>query len=504
MTLGELLEGIEIVAARGTLEMSVQGLAYDSRRVRPGDVFFALSGSKQDGRGFAREAQAAGAVAIVGSGLDAAGDGVVSVSEPRRALAQASARFHGYPARTLRIAGVTGTNGKTTTTWMLTSIFRAAGVSPGLIGTIAYRIGDESRAAPFTTPEAPELQALLREMNDRGVRMVAMEVSSHALVQRRAYGVEFDAVVFTNLTQDHLDYHGDMEHYLDAKLMLFDGRNGPSTKRATAIVWVDDPAGRRVVAAAEQAGLRVVTVGSELTSGPQASRLDVSVGRIESRPDGLALQLFVDLRGTRMGETLVRLPLLGRFNAANAALAVATAAVLGIDVRTIVRSLEAMSGVPGRLERVEAGQPWLVVVDYAHTPDALERALAAVREHVRGRVSLVFGCGGDRDSGKRPQMGRIAARDADRAWVTNDNPRGEDPAAIARAIMAGDETGRLVLQLDRRAAIAESLAAARPGDAVLIAGKGHETTQTIGDRVLPFDDRAVARELLAARGTGSP
>ena len=385
------------------------------------------------------------------------------------------------------------------------SIFRAAGLAPGLIGTIAYRIGDENRPAPFTTPEAPELQALLHEMKGRGVRAVAIEASSHALVQHRVDGVEFDVVAFTNLTQDHLDYHGDMERYLDAKLRLFDGRTGPSSKRARAIVWVDDPVAAHVLAAAEGAGLRVLRVGTDHGEHEPAMRLDVGVQGVEPRPDGLDLRLSLEGAGPGgRGEMRLRLPLLGRFNAANAAVAVAAARALGIGERAIARGLETMPGVPGRLERVAEGRPWLVVVDYAHTPDALERALAAVREHTRGRVLLVFGCGGDRDRGKRPLMGRIAAERSDQAWVTNDNPRGEDPEAIARAIAAGDPAGRLRVQLDRRTAIGEALAAARPDDAVVIAGKGHETTQTVGERVLPFDDRAVARELLEARGTRTP
>jgi UDP-N-acetylmuramoyl-L-alanyl-D-glutamate--2,6-diaminopimelate ligase len=394
---------------------------------------------------------------------------------------------------------------------MLESIFRAAGLKPGVIGTTGYRLGDESRPAAFTTPEAPQLQALLREMVERSVRAVALEVSSHALAQRRSYGLECDVAIFLNLTQDHLDFHGTMEAYLDAKLMLFDGRNGGS-KPAVAVVNADDPAGERVRAAAAAGGMRTLRFGIASGDAQPGAGLEVAVERIEPRTDGLGLRIAdrfpdpVRAAGARAGPEAARsvlfdlsLPLLGRHNAANAAAAWAAAAVLGIDRQAARRGLETMPAVPGRLERVEAGQPFEVLVDYAHTPDALARSLAAVREHAAGRVLLVFGCGGDRDRAKRPLMGRAAAERADRAWVTNDNPRSEDPRAIAEQVVAGAAGAGLAIVLDRREAIAAALEAAQPGDAVLIAGKGHETTQTVGGRVLPFDDREVARALLAAR-----
>ncbi len=385
---------------------------------------------------------------------------------------------------------------------MLEAIFRAAGRAPGVIGTTGYKLGDEVRPAPFTTPEAPELQGLLREMVERGVQAVAVEVSSHALVQRRAYGVEFDVVVFTNLTQDHLDYHGTLDAYLDAKLMLFDGRNGPTTKHATAVVNLDDPASARVADAATRGRLALSTYGSG--DGEGAPALDVRVAGVTPVPGGLEL-VFLTGFGARpdaeRGGHAFTLPMLGRHNASNAAAAFAAARALGLPAPAIVLGLQTLAGVPGRLERVDAGQPFEVVVDYAHTPDALALALAACREHVRGRVLLVFGCGGDRDRGKRPLMGRIAGASSDRAWITNDNPRGEDPAAIAAEIAAGSAQP-LPVVLDRRKAIGAALAEARAGDVVLIAGKGHETTQTIGGQVLPFDDRAVAAELLAGRRAG--
>jgi len=524
VTLEGLLEEIDVTDTRGSLAPEVTGLCYDSRRVTPGAVFFGLAGAHEDGARFARAALERGAVAVVvarGSGVE--GGTVVEVEEPRRALAQAAARFHGHPERALRVVGVTGTNGKTTTTWMMESIVRAAGLTPGLIGTTGVRLADEARASSLTTPESLELFGLLREMVERGVKVVAIEVSSHALVQRRAFGIGCEVAVFTNLTHDHLDYHGTMERYLDAKLMLFDGRNrdvaegeGP---RAFAAVNADDRHAEAVIAAATRGGLRVLRYGFDLSGQAPAMPLDVSVEGVEPGTEGLGLQFWVEIpkdlrpergrgRNGEGGEIPLRLPLLGRHNAANAAAAFTAALALRIPIPAIVRGLERMPAVPGRLERVSEGQPFLTVVDYAHTPDALERSLDACRDHGRahghGRVLLVFGCGGDRDRGKRPLMGRAAARGSDRAWVTNDNPRSEDPAAIAAEIVAGAPAGALRVELDRRAAITAAIAAAHEGDVVLIAGKGHETTQTIGGEVLPFDDRAVAREALRALAAGRP
>jgi UDP-N-acetylmuramoyl-L-alanyl-D-glutamate--2,6-diaminopimelate ligase len=477
----------------------VTGLAYDSRRVRPGDLFFGLSGLKQDGQAYVRQALTAGAVAaVVERDIHLPEATLVQVDETRTALAQASARFFGFPSRAMRIVGVTGTNGKTTTTFLLDAVFRAAGWKTGVMGTTGIRLLDEWRASPFTTPEAPELQGLLREMAGRGVQAAAIEVSSHALAQRRSFALECDVVVFTNLTQDHLDFHGTMAAYLDAKRMLFDGRNGPTTKRPVAVVNVNDPAADDIRAAARTGDMeeRLYRVGP----GEGHAPADVEVSAVRPAPGGLELDVRRPREGTA-GFTL-RLPLLGRHNAANAAATIAAAFALDIDAATIVRGLETAPPVPGRLERIEAGQPFEVIVDYAHTPDALVHALGAVRAHVRGRVLTVFGCGGDRDRGKRPLMGRAAAAGSDLAWVTSDNPRSEDPAAIAAEVAAGAPAGALRIELDRRAAITAALAEARPGDAVLIAGKGHESTQTFADRTVPFDDREVARTLLAGGAGG--
>jgi UDP-N-acetylmuramoyl-L-alanyl-D-glutamate--2,6-diaminopimelate ligase len=494
VTLRALLEAMDAPLFAGDEGVEVRGLASDSRRVGPGDLFFALTGLRQDGRAFVRQALASGAVAAVVDHDAPASEGpLVRVAEPRRALAEAAVAFHGQPARALKVVGITGTNGKTTTTYLLESVFRAAGWRPGVLGTIGARLDGRARPLGYTTPEATELQALLREMVDGGIQAVALELSSHALVQRRGYGLDLDVAVFTNLSHDHLDYHGTLEAYLDAKLMLFDGRNAPRpAKPATAVVNADDPVAERVAAAARRGGMKVLRFGA-------AAGADVRLARVATTPDGLELELVA---GGAPVE--VRLPLLGRYNAWNAAGAFAAALALGVEPARAALGLAAVAGVPGRLERVAEGQPFEVAVDYAHTPDALERALAAVREHARGRVLVVFGCGGDRDRSKRPVMGRVARAGADETWVTSDNPRSEDPAAIAGEILAGagGAGGPVHLELDRREAIARALAAAGPGDAVLIAGKGHETTQTAGGRVLPFDDREVARGLLRAGGRG--
>jgi len=496
--LSELLGAVDTLAVRGATDREVRGLCLDSRHVSPGEAFFALPGVHADGARFAADAVAAGASAVFGgAGLEAIAGTVVEVAEPRLALAQAAVRFFGHPSRELGLVAVTGTNGKTTTTWLVEAMLTAWGRRAGLIGTTGVRMAGELSPSPFTTPEAPDLQGLLARMRAVGVTHVALEASSHALVQRRTWGLACDACVFTNLTQDHLDYHGTMDAYLDAKLMLFDGRNGGREKPCVAVVNADDPAGPRVAEAAARGGMRTVFFGSPAAVG---ERDGVTIARADVDRAGLRLAL-VERAAAHVTERPCVLPMLGRYNAWNAAAALAAARALGVDGASAVRALERFTGVPGRLERVEAGQPFAVAVDYAHTPDALERALAACREHTPGRVLLVFGCGGDRDRGKRPLMGAVAARAADRAWVTNDNPRSEDPKAIAEQILAGVPHGaaaKFEILLDRRAALAAALAEARPGDLVLAAGKGHETTQTTAGVVTPFDDRVVARELLGA------
>lgn len=455
--------------------VEVEAIAIDSRRVGPGTLFCCIAGSRVDGHDLVPDAVAAGAVAVLAERPVDAGPGVAVAVVPsvREAVGPLAAALFGHPSRSLTVVGVTGTNGKTTVTHLLRSILEAAGLRAEAIGTLTGAPG-----APPTTPDAPDLQARLARLRDAGVAAVAMEVSSHGLAMHRVDGTRFAAAVFTNLSQDHLDLHGTMESYFAAKARLFD-----TSFCDRAVVCVDDPHGRLLLDAAV-----VPTVGYSIG--------DAEV--LRAGPDGTDLRW----RGVE-----VHVPIAGRFNALNAIGAATTAAELGIDAEVIARGIAAAPPVPGRFEPVDEGQPFTVVVDYAHTPDGLEAALTGAREVVGpgGRVVVVFGAGGDRDPAKRPRMGAVAARLADLAVVTSDNPRSEDPAAIIDAIVAGvpsEPRGEVRIEPDRRAAIALAVGAARPGDVVVVAGKGHETTQVVGDRVVPFVDADVAREALRERGFG--
>jgi UDP-N-acetylmuramoyl-L-alanyl-D-glutamate--2,6-diaminopimelate ligase len=439
----------------GRAPAEVLDLAFDVRTVRPGALFFCVPGSRADGHDFAADAVQRGAVALVVERPVEPAVPQLVVESSRAAMAVVADEFFGRPTEELEVAGVTGTNGKTTTAFLLHSILAAAGRRPGMIGTVEARVGGDVRKLERTTPEAIDLQRLFREMLDAGDRSCAMEASSHASAQHRLDLVRFRALVFTNLTQDHLDFHGTMEQYFAAKRRLFGD--------APAVVNVDDPWGRRLV---EELG------GGALTFGLST---DAEVG-----PEALAG---------------VQLRLRGRFNVLNALGAAAAARVLGIDTDAVRAGLEAVEGVPGRFEEVSEGQPFTVLVDYSHTPDSLDNALRAARALGDGRLLCVFGCGGDRDREKRPLMGRVASELADLAVVTSDNPRSEDPGEIIAQVVAG-AAGEIVVEPDRRAAIELAVEAAEPGDVVLVAGKGHEQGQEIGGLVLPFDDREVAREAL--------
>jgi UDP-N-acetylmuramoyl-L-alanyl-D-glutamate--2,6-diaminopimelate ligase len=419
---------------------------------------------------------------------------VLVVDDPRAVLGALADRVYGEPSRRLTVLGITGTNGKTTTSYLVEAGLAAAGLGTGLIGTVQTRTrGRDADGTPTvtaipsvrTTPEAPALHALLAGMADSGVEAVVMEVSSHALVQGRVGGIRFTAAGFTNLGRDHLDFHGDLEEYFRAKALLFDGR------AATEVVDVDDAHGRRL---ADRPGRpRPVTV-----SGTGSTDADWSATDVAAAPDG-GSTFTLHGPGGRTWPARLRLP--GRFNVANAVLAVALLDAAGIEVDTALAGL-ADTVVPGRMEPVDAGQPFVAVVDYAHTPDAVTTALAALREATTGRLITVLGCGGDRDPGKRPAMGTAAATSGDVLIVTDDNPRSEDPAAIRAAMLAGVPAGTEVYEIgDRRAAIAAAAAMARPGDTLLVAGKGHETGQEVAGEVHPFDDRVVLREVLAGLGT---
>jgi UDP-N-acetylmuramoyl-L-alanyl-D-glutamate--2,6-diaminopimelate ligase len=410
------------------------------------------------------------------------------VPSTREALARLADAYFDRPSRALTVVGITGTNGKTTTSLLVNALLEAAGHSTGLIGTIQYRIGAEARTAGQTTPEAVELQSLLAEMVESGVSAVAMEVSSHALALHRVDGVEFDIAVFTNLTQDHLDFHFTFEAYRAAKARLFALLSGSAKRRRTAVVNSDDPASRSMITGLD---LPLISFGLGESSDVRPRRFDSAIGGVR-----------MDVETPR-GALEIQSPLIGEHNVMNLLGAVGVGLALDMDLPTISQALGRVSSVPGRFERVEAGQPFLVIVDYAHTPDALTRVLTAARKLVSGggRLAVVFGCGGDRDRGKRPLMGAIAARLADHVWVTSDNPRSERPDAIIEEIVAGIPPGeapasRHVKIPDRKAAIQRALEWARAGDVVVIAGKGHETYQIIGADVLPFDDREVARAAL--------
>jgi UDP-N-acetylmuramoyl-L-alanyl-D-glutamate--2,6-diaminopimelate ligase len=487
-----LLEALPERRVVGAPPAAVSGLATDSRRVEPGDCFVAVPGFKQDARRFVPDAVARGARLVVTEGEPLAGLAVAQVLVPsaRRALPRLADAFHGHPSGALTLVGITGTNGKTTTSYLVDALLRSRGLTTGIIGTIQYVLGTETRVASQTTPEALEIQGMLAEMRARSIGGVAMEVSSHALALSRVDGLDFDVAVFTNLTQDHLDFHGTLEEYRRAKRRLFELLAASAKPRRTAVVNADDPAGAAMVA-----GLDVPVLPFGLGPGARVRAVEHTSGL-----DGI--RMTVD---TPRGRLTVRSALIGEHNVLNLLGAVATGLALDLTPDTIVRALAGVSAVPGRFERVQAGQPFLVVVDYAHTPDALERVLATARKITAGRLGVVFGCGGDRDRGKRPIMGEIAARVADRVWVTSDNPRSERPEAIideiatgvARVGGAGDRCQR---QADRHAAIRAALGWAQAGDTVVIAGKGHETYQIVGADVLDFDDRAVARAILNAGG----
>ena len=509
--------GVDPRAAMGPAPATVDGAAYDSRRVRPGDAFFALQGQVEDGARFATEAGARGAVCVVSEAPTGVREGLpetappaeVIVGEARKALAQAAVALYRDPSSRLTLIGLTGTNGKTTGAFLCRAILEAAGVRAGMVGTAGYYLGDERLDAPHTTPEAPDLCDLLDRMSARGLMAAVLEVSSHALELRRTYGLSFRSVVFTNLTRDHLDFHGNEEAYLKAKLRLFNGENGGDTRLATAIVNASDPHARDVLEACAEGGMRVLRFALEGAPGADAAEIVATDVRLEPR----ACRFTIVEPG---GVTPITLPLPGRHNVENALAAWGATRAVGVERDIAARALASFSGVPGRLEAIDRGQAFTVLVDYAHTPDALTRVLAAVRETLLpgGRLAVVFGCGGDRDRGKRAAMGEAAARGADLAVVTDDNPRNENPAVIRGEAMRGAEAAfaagqppagaaRPIEIAGRRRAIEHALAWAAPGDVVMLAGKGHEGTQIVGVSSVPFDDRLEAERALAALGFAS-
>jgi UDP-N-acetylmuramoyl-L-alanyl-D-glutamate--2,6-diaminopimelate ligase len=482
--------GARLVARdRAGADVVVTGLSLSSERVQPGDLYAALPGSRAHGASYAREAVGAGAVAILTdpAGAEIAGEAGVPLlvlERPREVLGSLAARVYGDPAMRLTLMAVTGTQGKTTTTRLLEGGLTTAGIPAAVIGTVGTRIAGTEVKTALTTPEAPDLHALFAVMLEHDVRACAMEVSSHALVMGRVAGVVFDVAAFLNLGRDHLDFHSDVEDYFAAKASLFTPER---TRRG--LTNLDDPFGRRLL---DEASVPMVSFSSE---GREA---DWRAVEVQLEPDGSAFTVL-----TPEGERVpARVPLTGAFNVSNALCAIALAGEAGIDPEWVAAGIAGSGGVPGRLERIEEGQEFLVFVDYAHKPDAVEAAMAALRPLTTGRLLLVIGAGGDRDTGKRPVMGAIAARLADVLVVTDDNPRTEDPGVIRSAVLAGahEAGGRaeVLEEGDRREAIRQAVTMARPGDTVVIAGKGHETGQEIQGTVHPFDDRDEVRAAIRA------
>ena len=492
MKLADLIKDIEGCRVEGDAGVEVRGLAYNASAVNPGDCFVAMRGVKADGHDFAAEAIRRGAAAVVSErplSLPAGAAGVV-VPASRLALARMSAAFFGDPSRHMALVGVTGTNGKTTTTYLLEAILRAAGMNPGVVGTVEYRYCGVTEQAPHTTPESIDLQRLLARMREKGADSCAMEVSSHALAQERVSGCHFDAAIFTNLTPEHLDYHSDMESYFEAKALLFEELLAKSGKRdAFAAINVDDPYGRDLK---KRCPVPVRTYGLSRSA-------DVSADGLSFDASGLSMRVRAP-----SGSFVCRSALCGKFNALNILGAAAVAEGMGIGLGAIEDAVSRVDVVPGRFESVANARGILTLVDYAHTPDALENALSNARELTSGRLIAVFGCGGDRDRAKRPLMGNAAGRLADVAIVTSDNPRTEEPSAIIGEILPGvrevsapfdGERGYEVVE-DRRAAIGRAVEIAREGDVVVVAGKGHEDYQIVGTTKLRFDDREVLKEFL--------
>ena len=489
MTVAEILAGAALRSALPAklAAEQVAGLEYDSRRVANGFLFFAFPGSRADGRKFAQDALDRGAIAVASESEappELAGRWI-QVEHGRRTLALAARRFYGNLDEKLSLVGITGTNGKTTTAYLVDSILRASGKTTALIGTIEYHLAGEVRKAVNTTPESLDLHRLFAELDQRGGTHVAMEVSSHALALGRVHGIRFQTAVFTNLTRDHLDFHASMDDYFGAKQMLFDGAPAPSY----AVINRDDEYGRRI-----QTGAGTKTLWYGLGSGG-----GIRARHVASSFQGLRFE--VQYRDVRFQVTS---PLIGRINVYNILAAVGTALSLEIAPEIVAKGIAELHAVPGRFERIDEGQPFTVVVDYAHTDDALRNTIAVARNLNPKRVITLFGCGGDRDRTKRPLMGQAAAELSDFVVLTSDNPRSEDPLAIMNDALVGirrTDTPHAI-EPDRRAAILRAITEARPGDIVILAGKGHETYQVLKDRTIDFDDREVARDVLRGFGYG--
>jgi UDP-N-acetylmuramoyl-L-alanyl-D-glutamate--2,6-diaminopimelate ligase len=489
----DLLHGAEVLAQSGN--PGITGVEYDSRRIKPGEAFVAMRGEASDGNRFIDQAIASGAAAIVtDSAAEQPRPGVAwaQVSHGRRALAKLSANFYKHPGEKMAVTGITGTNGKSTTAFLLEAVLAAAGRNSTLVGTIEYHVAGKILTAPHTTPEALELNRILAEGRGHGASEAILEVSSHALAQQRVFGIPFDVAVFTNLTRDHLDYHPTMEEYFSAKQVLFEGC-GTDRPRA-AVINMDDEYGQRLLEVSKKRGSRLLTYGW--------LRGDFHAEKVDITPRGTRFDLV-----SAAGVAPLFSPLIGKVNVYNILAAATAAFARGCRLEEIVQGVEALSCVPGRFERVGCRQPFTVIVDYAHTDDALRNLTGLAREWVlgagqKGRVITVFGCGGDRDRAKRPLMGEAAGRGSDFVVLTSDNPRSEDPRTIMNDAMVGLQRSGVQYKVEpeRRAAIALAVREAGPGDIVLVAGKGHERVQITREGSIPFDDVEVAREVLREAG----
>lgn len=489
MKLNSLLESIKPLSVNPRSDPEIKGLAYDSRQVRPGYIFFALKGQREDGQIFIQDAVDRGAAVVVSEQARLIGKGqtvMLQVSNARESMAQAARVFYRNPSAKLKVIGITGTNGKTTVAFMIMNILDTAGFKAGMIGTVEYIIGKRVIPATRTTPESVDLQQMLDQMVTADCHSAVMEVSSHALVQKRVWGIDFDAAVFTNLTHDHLDYHETMEKYFQAKTLLFKN-SGQGTKKQVALINIDDSFGQQL-ARLPEIKTNMIAYGLHELSAVRAFNLQVT-------PQGSVFDVASPWGGAK-----VSLGLMGRYNVSNALAAFSACGALGIEPKLMADVLQQMTFVPGRLEEIQTGAGFQVFVDYAHTEDALRNVLTALREITTGRLIVVFGCGGNRDVNKRPRMGSVAEQLADFAVVTSDNPRREEPGLIIGQILNGFKTREKVEVIpDRSEAIGRALFIAEKGDVVLIAGKGHENYQEFANTIIPFDDRQIVRECLGIK-----
>ena len=485
--LNKLLEALKEKEVCGSQDIEIEEIVYDSKKAKRNSLFVAIPGFRTNGHRFINEALLKGARAVVMEKKVSLGEGITGIRVPdtRKALALLADKFYHHPSRQIKLIGITGTNGKTTTSYLIEAILTADKRRCGLLGTIAHKIGSKTIPVQITTPESLDLQSLLSQLIEKKIKYAVLEVSSHALELSRTEGVKFSIAVFTNLSIDHLDFHQTVENYLKVKTRLFTGL----VKRALAVINIDDPRSRYIK---ERTPCSILTYGIEKKADIRARRIDLSL-------KGSSFKVK-----TPGGELDIDLPLPGRHNIYNALAAIGVVFLLKIPPSAIKKGLEKVRNIPGRFEKIDEGQNFSVIVDYAHTDDALGRVLSTCRELIKGRVILVFGCGGDRDRSKRPLMGEVAAKYSNYTLITNDNPRSEEPLSIVSGIEIGMKrgNGRYTIILDREEAIRKAIGEAAPGDLVLIAGKGHETTQTIGTQVLPFDDREVARKILRKRESG--